>query len=451
MTALQEFAAFIEQIHFDALTEPVVQTAKRCITEALECFFSHGSDFRKDAALRFLASSFQSEGAHLLGSSHLTSAENAAFYFSMALSVNPRLDCHRQSLCHAGSVAIPTAFAVAENMKKGGDALIEGIVAGYEAMIRLCLALSRGDIPPAVRRTALAASFCGAVTAAKIMGLPRSQLAAAASLSLHASFGLNEWAVSGTGEDALQSAWGAKNGIFCASLAAAGMPASMSALEGESGLFAAYHTQDGLTVFKSPCSKGFYILDTEFKPVAACLLLQTPCQLAHALTQEYAIHPADIEHIDIYVAEKVARHVGIQRQRDFASKGQAENSIPFGVSSSVCASDLSHIQWSPPFSPDVLALAQHCRVQIDSQLNDSFPRTFPSHIQICLKNGDVRSGAQNDYTPLSFEESILRSCAACDRSLGRARAEALFKRINTLEKQTDIASIMDLFSSSHPL
>lgn len=255
MTALEEFANFIEHIHISSLSSNVIDITKRSILEAFEALLSYGPDARKEAALRISTSVDCAD----IPSFSPFNTECFAFYFSTALSVNPRLDCHRQSLCHPGSVAIPVAFAVAKFAHKDGASVIEGIIAGYEAMIRLCLALSHGSIPSAVRRTALAASFCGAITAAKTLGLPASKITAAASLSLNFAFGLNEWVISGTGEDALQSAWGAKLGVFCAQLAQNDMPAASTSLEGQNGLLSAYSAQKNLPLFLASSHKKYYI------------------------------------------------------------------------------------------------------------------------------------------------------------------------------------------------
>lgn len=449
-TCLELFAQFAEGIRLDSLPPHVSAGAKRCIREALQNLFASRTsgkpDLRREAALKTASASPGVSGpCRLLGTAHTGSMEDAAFYNGISISSSPRLDCYRPALCHPGSVSVPAAFAAAEAFGKSGKAVLEGIIAGYEAMIRLNLALQTGHISSAVRRTALSASFCGAVTASKVLGLSAEETASAAGLACHFSFGTNEWLLSGTGEDAFQSAWGAKCGIHCARLAAAGATSSPSALEGAQGLFRAYRAEQGAEAFLQNLGKHYLIEEIEHKPVNACLLLQSPCQAAEAVSRKYHPHPETIAEIRIALPGQVLLQSGVSATR-VATAGQASNSVPFGVASALLLGNCRHIVWNPPFPENVSKLMERCRLTEAPSFSACFPHSLPVSITLLLKDGRKLSYAQQDYQVLDNQDSLDLTQSTLAVCFGSKQARLQMKLLENFEKIKDVREFTKAFA-----
>ena len=448
-TCLEVLGRFIAQIRCENLSDTVIKKAERCLLETLQNAFSHWEDERRQAAFQYVRKqSGALPPAHLLGTKCLADAENSAFFAAAAAACAPRLDTHRKALCHPGSVAVPVALCVGEAGNMPGCAVVEGIVAGYEAMIRLGLSLQAGNIPPAVRRTSLSAAFCGAVTAAKVMGLSHEKIAAAAGLACHFSFGTNQWAVSGSGEDAFQSAWGAKCGIMAARLAECGAAASPDGLEGKRGLFAAYGIvgESGKDIFLDELEKEYRIQEVEHKPVDACLFLQSPCQAAEAVVRRYHPCPEGIESILIKTSGQARKQCGTEAASSISGAGQAANHIAFGVASVLSVGDSRRVRWEPPYDPLVLSLASRCCIEEDSSYTACFPEKLPVYIEIWLRDGSHLVWEQEDYETLGEEEGIRMAEDSMADRLGKEIAELQMERIQKLPELMSIKRLMEDFA-----
>lgn len=144
-----------------------------------------------------------------------------------AACVLDRDDLHWPSVCHPGAIIWPVAR---ENL--GAAA------AGYEAMIRLALALG-----PDHRRmwhvTATAGVVGAAVAASVARGLDEETTVEAAGHAVSVAGGSSLAVLEGSGTKVFHRLHAAATGIACAEAAAAGLGATRAGLEPERGLFAA--------------------------------------------------------------------------------------------------------------------------------------------------------------------------------------------------------------------
>jgi len=143
-------------------------------------------------------------------------------------------DIHLASGTTPGALVIPSALTIAASLGREGAALAEAIAVGYDAMVRLGVAL---DGPSILYRgiwpTYFAAPFGVAAVAARLLGLTETQAAHALGIALVlASPGVGR--PSGT----TTSRWlaignAARNGVTAALSAQSGFTADLRIFEGE--------------------------------------------------------------------------------------------------------------------------------------------------------------------------------------------------------------------------
>ena len=288
---------------YESLPAGLPHKIKICILDALECAFSRPVDPRKKSAFESVpAWKADTPGAVLLlGSDKYTDEGNATFVNSVFISSSPRIDIDKEKACHAGSVVIPSALATAEARHLDGKRLIEGIVAGYETMIRLGYAFEGAEMPRAFRPTAIYAPYGSAFAASKTMGLDADTTARAVSLACHTASGFFEWSESGTGEDAFQSGWGARNGLQAALLASGGVPACHSILEGKTGFLAAFGALKKADLLIDGLGETYLSEEILKKPIAACLMVQAPCQLVEKISRTEGFDWHNVQKVTIHV------------------------------------------------------------------------------------------------------------------------------------------------------
>ena len=176
--------------------------------------------------------------AHRMLDGMRTAPGAAAFANAVLLHARIQEDAHPAG--HVGVVVIPAALAAAEHTGADGEALLAGIVAGYETALRI----GRGHAAAASRRgfrtTPLYGVIGAAAAAARLHGLPPELTADALSLAANHAGGLREFAVAGTDEYVLQAGSAARSGLTSAWCAAEGMRGAPTILEGPAGFLRAF-------------------------------------------------------------------------------------------------------------------------------------------------------------------------------------------------------------------
>ena len=181
--------------------------------------------------------------AHRLLDGMRTAPGAAAFANAVLLHARIQEDAHPAG--HVGVVVLPAALAAAEHTGADGEALLAGIVAGYETALRI----GRGHAAAASRRgfrtTPLYGVIGAAAAAARLHGLATERTADALALAANLAGGLREFAVAGTDEYVLQAGSAARSGLTAAWSAAQGMRGAPTILEGPAGFLRAYGAEAG--------------------------------------------------------------------------------------------------------------------------------------------------------------------------------------------------------------
>lgn len=409
---LMQLAEFSAGIDCSRLPEAVNKKIIYCILDALECCLEgNGTDPRSMAAWEYVKDRWGNSTAFARGVKLKIS--EAAFYNTVTGAVSSRNDISKPGSCHAGSIVVPTAFALAEEIGCTGKQLMEAVLIGYETMIRLGIAVRLSGMPKAFRSTAVLAPFGAAFTTAKLLGTTAEETANAASFACHSASGFNNWVSEGTGEDVLQNGWGARNGIEAALLARTGLPSAKGILEDQDGFLAAFSALDHQDMITAELGRKWHILDVDYKPMGSCLKLIAPCQAAKKLLGQIS-DISQIRKIRIGVAEKTLHHAGT-RETEVNSQIQAIMSIPFGVVNVLVFGDDTGIQWNPPYRKEVLELMKRCEIEEERELTELFPGKRGARVTVTMYDKKEYSLLQEDVEGLTenniesmFEQTMSR-------------------------------------------
>ncbi len=426
ISILGQMAAFYGRLAWEEIPKEVIEKAKLCLLDVLECCQAAPLDRRMKGALGSVSKYKTDAGAIVWGEDFCLWARDAAFANAVRGSLSYRNDLHRNSAVHGGAVACAAAIAAAEEYQVLPSQALLGIVAGYDAMIRLGETLSRAGLPKGYRSSAVCAAFGAAIAAGKTMGLPVRELASAASFACHGAGGNNQWAASGTGEDVFQAGWGARNGVEAAELAGAGALGCLESLEGEDGLLTCLGAGKEAGHMLEELGKRFCILEVEHKPVEACLMLQTPCQAAETLREQKAICPQEVEKIFLYVAGQAKKQPGCDCLR-IENSVQAKMNLRYGVAQTLYRRNT----WDKP-DERMQNLIEKIQVLEEPAFTRQFPGKVPARLQIWA-GGHCFEEEAEDFRPLPPEGVRERFAGTCRRELGAERAEKILKAVDCLE------------------
>ena len=246
MGAIVGLARFVAEARLGDWPDAVRSKAKACLLYGL-AVGAAGARTRLPRGVARMLDRTETRGGD--GSAHrlldgMPAAPGAAA-FANAVLLHARIQEDAHPAGHVGVVVIPAALAAAEHTGADGEALLAGVVAGYETALRV----GRGHAAAASRRgfrtTPLYGVIGAAAAAARLHGLPAERTADALALAANLAGGLREFAVAGTDEYVLQAGSAARSGLTAAWCAVEGMHGASTILEGPAGFLRAYGGEPG--------------------------------------------------------------------------------------------------------------------------------------------------------------------------------------------------------------
>ena len=179
-------------------------------------------------------------------------------------------DVDKRALLHPGPVVVPAVLAAAEVLGvEDGGALLDAMVRGYDAMIRVGRAVGPGHYAN-FHATATCGGFGAAAAAACLMGLDPRATAWAIGNAGQQAFGLWQVRNEPVFTKALHNGRAASNGLAAALLAGRGFAGPLEIFEGPQGFFAAMCPGGNPEDVLRDAGGAWAIHEVSFKPHAAC-------------------------------------------------------------------------------------------------------------------------------------------------------------------------------------
>jgi 2-methylcitrate dehydratase PrpD len=292
-------------------------------------------------------------------------------------------DLHRTAILHPGPVVIPAALVAAQAVGASGEQLLDAIVRGYEAMIRVGRSFGTGHYR-FWHNTGTAGPFGAAAAVADLMGADAMTVAYALGHAGTQSSGLWQTRHEPSMSKQLHTGHAAHSGLIAAEFAVGGMPAPFEILEGEQGFYAAMCTDPIPELVVSESYAPWLIWDVSFKPWPACR--HAHATIDAALELAGAVGADRIESIEVRTYDEAVRFCD---QPNPASVLQAKFSLQHAVA--VClvrgAPSLADFEASGYEDPTLQAFAQRVTVQSDPQISGRFPHRYGASVVATLTDG----------------------------------------------------------------
>jgi len=393
MEYTRKLAEFCSNVTLETLPAEVVHKAKLCILDYVANIY--GS--LELETVRNIAAYIRSVGAPetvtALGCGFKTDVHQAAFINGTTAEAIEAQDGSRFGGNHPGVAVIPAALAVAEAVGAGGPAVIEAVVAGYEAANRPAAAMHPWHTLGGFLPTGTCGTYGAAVAAARLKGLDADQLLnALGNAGYLLPLSMAEHLMGGYTVKVVQGGQAASAGIMAAGLAGAGVTGAPYVLEGSAlnGGFAKITTAADPTLSRITDGLGenYSVMDIYFKPYTACRHTHGAAQAALELAAAESVDPAQVERITVhtYGIAELAVGKGVDATSSFVS---AQFSIPYVVAACLMDGELGPKQLTEKriADPDVLDLAGRVTVKTDEELNKIYPDKTSSRVEILFKDG----------------------------------------------------------------
>ena len=446
----QKFAEFALSIKYEALPADVIAAAKRVLLDTLGCAFgSVGSEPANIAETTIRKTFGDGNTAIVIGYPRPATVEGALFVNGVLVRSLDLNDTYIGTEPLHPSEVLPTAIALCEESGRSGRDLIEAMVAGYEASMRVNDAISfieRGFHP------LCAASYGIPLIAGKIWGLPKEAIANAVGISGargFTSFVVNSGAISMM--KAMGLAATAADGVFATRLAAQGFT-------GPSG------TLEWLASKMKPVKEGFAV-DLEltryrlprvaFKRFPIQIELQAVAEAGASLSAKVRERAQNIRAINVEIYPGIIERVADPAKFKPQTKGTADHSLPVCLAMALLDGDVTVAQFEKDRwrAQDVMALVEKTSVKPGEALIAKLPKGRGASIEIVFADGqsvreivEVPEGdAERPLSKSSLERKFTNFAVPV---VGKAGAERVLSIVDSLEKLKDVRELTQVLRGS---
>jgi len=393
----ERLAAYASALRYDDLDAATLERVKTLVIDTLGCGLG-AWDERPVRACREIALSVDGP-ATIVGTMRRTTADLAAFANCAATRYLDFNDTYVGRFAAHPSDNIAACLAVAEAERASAQELIVAIVIAYEVNCRLVDAFdisARGWDPPVFGLPAIA------LAAGRLMKLAPEQLSNAVSLAIndHIPLALTRVGVLSDWKG-LAAAEAARNAVFAARLARAGVTGPAPIFEGTSGLFQQVTGPANVDV------DAFGGRDAEFrlhkcsiKPYPAVIYTQTAIVAAIEVAREVGALER-IAAIEIATTRRGYQRTGSEPEKwSPKTRETADHSLPYITARAMFDGDITNASFAPEKfrDPAVLAFMQKIKVAEDPALTARGGTAVPTRVTAVLADGR-RVAREVDHAP----------------------------------------------------
>ncbi len=365
-------------------------------------------------------------------------------------------DIHNDASIHGGVIAFPTALAMADVARLDGRNFIASVVAGYDVMMRLGMALKPAEhYKRGFHPTATCGAFGAAAVASRCLNLNAESTTAALGVSGSQAAGSLEFLTDGTWTKRLHPGWASNSGIWAALLAQAGFLAPSTVIEGRFGFLQAYSGDPDPDLVLEGLGEEFQITRMGIKPHSCCRYSQGPIDCLLDLRREHALEPDEVERVTIGVLSAGFNTIAApeEEKRNPRSVVDLQFSMPFGGAVALLYGRASLAEHTVAVAqrPEVRNMMARVQCVTDPALDAIYPAQWPAWAEVATSDGRVlrsytgypKGDHQNALTWREMKDKFEDLTAPV---ISRDRQEQIMAAIDSLDEMEDMRELAELLA-----
>ncbi|MBC5811229.1 MAG: MmgE/PrpD family protein [Candidatus Eremiobacteraeota bacterium] len=417
MSVTPRVAEYGASLSWERVPEAVREKTRASLLDALAC----AAAGRKTAEFAALERTLALAGERGAGSRALLDA--------FAVHVLEYDDAHKRSKTHPGAVVVPAVLQTAALAGAPAHRQLAAIVAGYEIMLRLGIALGAAEHRRAGwHATATTGAIGAAVAAARVLDLDADGIAQAMGHAVGLASG--NWAFLAGDSDtkAFQVANAARAGVLSALAAQNGLRAATHALEARDGGFFALFGGDANDALRD--LDRFLMPEVATKPYPCCRTVQA------GIDAVFALRPIDgpihVKTFGICVEQNGFYSDG--------AAGQAAFSLPLIIAAAARDGRVDFETFSPATVASLREAERNVTWEVDSALDAMYPEKWAATVVAGGRTKTVEYALGDPLNPMDERAYArkLEACAGSDGAALRAQVDSLF---TTADSELAVSSI----------
>ena len=358
-------------------------------------------------------------------------------------------DTHAAASLHPGAPVIPAALAAGEMAGASGATVLAAIVAGYEVVCRIALALPAGaHYDRGFHPTATCGAFGAAAAAGRVFGLDAAGIAGALGTALSQAAGSLEFLVNGAWTKRFQVGWAATNGLVAATMVREGFKGAAEALEGPHGFLHAYAPDPTPERVIQDLGTVFELMNTAVKPYPSCRYGHAGIDAALALRAELGLKPEEVEAVTLGLPRAGMSLIGAPAEK----KANPENVVdgqfsgPFVLASALATGAMGWDSYAGLRDGGVRGLLGRIACVFDPEIEAEFPANMSGKVTLRARGTSftrkvvVPKGEPGNF--LTEAELRAKFHGLADAVLGPDRAARLADAVLGIAEAADVAAVM---------
>jgi 2-methylcitrate dehydratase PrpD len=443
---------FVSNLRYAALTDEVRHYARRHLLDTVGVMIAGAGGEVATRAEAVLAAVRPAGRVPVPGRARRADLIDAAFLGGTAAHGIELDDGFRQGSVHPGCVVVPAVLALGYDRHADGQALMEAIVAGYEAVI----AVGRACHPDLRQRgfhpTGAVGVFGSATAAGRLRALSADALANALGLAASSAAGLFAFVNGGGDIKRLHAGHAAREGLQASLLAERGVEGPPDVIEARDGFMQAFafgragHSPEpGSRAIVLPPAAPFGITDCYIKPYPCCRHIQPAVEALIGLLNDENIASEQVQRVEVATYRIAAEHADTGWD-DFAS---AQLSFPYlmGLALKFRAIKLEH--FSEPMRRDRAfhAIARKLTVTAPADVDRLYPQLRPARVTVTTARGSFTRQADealgSRIVPLDDAGLKAKFFDLVGPVLGAERAKELAEQLWSVDTIGDVAPLVE--------
>ena len=403
MSITDIFVDYLYGLSVSDLRSEAVEQARLCLLD-YKGVTTAGAKILKKQGDAFLDRVLKQGGnVSVFGFQEKTTLYNAAFLNAMSAHMAELDDGHRAGQIHLGASIISALLPVAEVEELTEEAVLRGIVVGYEAAIRLAMTVNPAHKLKGYHTSGTCGTIGVALAIAAALNFTREQMKVAVSAATASASGLLEMQEDESELKPYNLANAAVGGITAAYCALAGFKGPDDAIGGKRG-FLSVLTENPRIQYLTEFKENYLQIETIYRKLyAACRHAHSAIEAAISLRNGYGIDPATISRILI---ETYGMAIKGHDHKDIKGVQSAKMSIPFSVALALKtgSAGLGDYNERNLADEEILRLMGLIRIVEDPEISSWLPRKRAARVTIV--SGDYSFTTCVEYPKGEPENSL---------------------------------------------
>lgn len=318
----------------------------------------------------------------------IKSAPTEVFLNGFASHVLELDDGHRHGMIHLGASIVSAVLDVAKNEELKSDAVLRGIVMGYEVAVRCARAIQPGHKERGYHVSGTCGTIGSAMGISFACGYNEEQLKSTLACAVSSAAGVLEIQEQASEMKPFNVGRAAMAGCVAAQVGKLEMPGPDDILGGKRGFLAAL-TGTPKPEFLTDFSNNDYAIMGIYQKVhAACRHCHPAIDATIDMRNDLNLKPEQIDHIEVRTY-KLA--VGSHDHTDIMGISSAKLSTPYAVALAVVKGSAGYADYNEANLNDynIKLITRKVRVIEDENLTAQSPAVRGAKVTIYLKDGNV--------------------------------------------------------------